>query len=289
LEVAVTLFANPKVLTLLATFVIFVLAFVAAATLIRRIRRRVMAEALLEEAAPSLERLPLHTYNAVIQQLKQQKHELLTLQQSERWRAKTSENISAAVLSNLSSGVLFLTTNGLVRRTNAAARTILGYASPNGMSTAELFRDATVISAGVQGTLSAFVQAAVRRQGDPQKVQARYFSPAGEHKILDVTVTCVRAQSGEVLGTACLINDETEVARLQNQQQTRRELSSEMALALRMSLATISGYARQLADTKDPETARQFAADIVSEAAQLDHTIGGFLAGTQASARAAGA
>jgi nitrogen fixation/metabolism regulation signal transduction histidine kinase len=36
-------------------------------------------------------------------------------------RAKTSENISAAVLSNLSSGVLFLTTNGLIRIANARA------------------------------------------------------------------------------------------------------------------------------------------------------------------------
>jgi len=285
----VNLIANPKALILFSSFAVFVLAFVTAVTLIRRMRRRVMAEALMEGGAPSLERLPLHTYNAVIQQLKQQKHELLALQQSERRRAKTSENISAAVLSNLSSGVLFLTTNGLVRRTNAAARTILGYASPNGMSTAELFRDAAVISAGAQETLSAFVQAAVQRQGAPQKVRARYFTPAGEHKILDVTVTYVRAQSGEVLGAACLVNDETEVARLQNQQQTQGELSSEMALALRTSLATISGYARHLANTNDPETARQFAADIVSEAAELEHTIGGFLAGTKTSARAAGA
>lgn len=283
------LIASPKALILLSSFAVFLLAFVAAVKLVRRMRRRAIAEALMEDVAPSLERSPLYTYNAIIQQLKQQKHELLTLQQSERRRAKTSENISAAVLSNLSSGVLFLTPNGLVRRTNSAARTILGYASPSGMSTAELFRNATVTSGRAQELLSAFVQAAVRSQAGPQKVTARYFSPAGEHKILDVTVTCVRAQSGEVLGAACLINDETEVARLQNQQQAQGELSSEMALTLRTSLATISGYARQLANTNDTETARQFAADIVSEAAELDHTIGGFLAGSSNSGRAVGA
>lgn len=283
------LLANPATLKLLGAFVVFVLAFVAAATLIRRMRRRMTAEALPQDVAPSLERLPFHTYNAVIQQLKQQKHELLTLQQTERRRAKTSENISAAVLSNLSSGVLFLTTNGLVRRTNAAARRILGYASPSGMSAAELFRDAALAPGSNQGSLSAFVQAAVRNQAGPQKTTAHYFTPAGEHKILGVTVTCVRTQSGEVLGAACLINDETEVARLQNQQQTQGELSSEMALAVRTSLATISGYARHLADTQDPQTARRFAADIVSEAAELEHTIGGFLAGTKASAGTAGA
>ena len=65
------------------------------------------------------ETFPLHTYHAVIQQLKQQKHELQSSQREERRRAKTSENISAAVLSNLSCGVLFFTPNGLVRQANA--------------------------------------------------------------------------------------------------------------------------------------------------------------------------
>jgi len=40
------------------------------------------------------------------QQLKQQKHELLSSQREERRRARTSENINAAVLSNLSCGVV---------------------------------------------------------------------------------------------------------------------------------------------------------------------------------------
>jgi len=281
--------ASPKLYILLGALAVFNVAFVGALALVRRMRRNVMDEALLNDAAPSLEKLPLHTYNAVIQQLKQQKHELQTQQQSERRRAKTTENISAAVLSNLSSGVLFLTTNGLVRRANASARTILGYASPSGMSTAELFRDAGIASAGNAQSLSAFVQTAVREQTGPKKARARYCTPNGENKVLEVAVTCVRAQSGEVLGAACLINDETEVSRLHDQQHLRRELSSEMALALRTSLATISGYAQHLTTTSDPETARKFAADIVSEATELDRTIGGFLVGARASAKAAGA
>ena len=50
-----------------------------------------------------------------------------------------------------------------------------------------------------------------------------------------------------------------------------------MALQLRTSLATISGYAQQLANSHDPEMARQISADIAHEAAQLDRSIGGFL------------
>ena len=282
------LLANPTVLLLALAFLVFVLTFFAAIALVRRARRN-LAEALRAEPAPSLSQLPLHTYNAVIQQLKQQKHELLALQQTERRRAKATENISAAVLSNLSSGVLFLTPNGLVRRTNGAARTILGYGSPSGMNTAELFRDATVLSGEQPQDLSAVVQAAVREQTDFQRLTARYTTPSGEHKILDVTITCVRTQSGEVLGAACLINDQTQVERLQRQEELRGELSSEMALALRTSLSAISGYATQLSASPDPDKIRRLAADIVSEAAELDRTIGGFLAGAKAAGHAAGA
>ncbi len=87
-------------------------AFILGLLLMKRIRRSISQEASFSEASASSasESFPLHTYHAVIQQLKQQKHELQSSQVVERRRAKTSENISAAVLANLSSGVLFFHT-----------------------------------------------------------------------------------------------------------------------------------------------------------------------------------
>jgi signal transduction histidine kinase len=55
-----------------------------------------------------------------------------------------------------------------------------------------------------------------------------------------------------------------------------------MALAVRTSLVTISGYAQQLAQNRDPDLAKQLAADIAAEAKHLDHTIGRFLVEKQA-------
>jgi PAS domain-containing protein len=271
-------------------------AFWISILLLRRMRRMLTADSFAIDSAPELEQFPLHTYNAVIQQLKQQKHELLSVQQVERRRAKTSENISAAVLSNLSSGVLFLTTNGLVRNANAAAKSILGFASPMGMSVSEIFRDANWSSSSSlapQETLAAAVQASLRNpdlrtQGPLLKTESDYLTPAGEQRILDITVSPVYSSSGETLGAACLITDKTEFAFIQKQQEVRGEMSGEMALALRNSVATISSYAQQLAVSRDPALVQQLAVDIVSEAADLDHTIGGFLAGARA-AKAAGA
>jgi PAS domain-containing protein len=288
--------SNPIVVRMAVVLFAMGLSFWIATLLLRRMRRILTEESFAIDSAPELERFPMHTYNAVIQQLKQQKHELLSVQQVERRRAKTSENISAAVLSNLSSGVLFLTTNGLVRTANAAAKSILGFASPVGMSVSEIFRDARLspsFSLGSQETLAAAVQASLREpglrmQGLSRSVEADYATPGGEQRILEITISPVPTPSGETLGAACLITDKTEFATIQRLQELRGEMSAEMALALRNSLATISSYAQQVAVSSDPTLVRQLAVDIVSEAADLDHTIGGFLAGAKA-AKAAGA
>lgn len=262
-----------------------VFAFVMGMLVIRRMKRSLSEESEVARKSFSLEQLPLHTYHAVIQQLKQQKHELQSEQQAERRRAKTSENISGAILSNLSGGVLFFTANGLVRQANAAAKNILGLASPLGMSAAELFRDATLRSreAGAK-TLAGAVQSGLRDKVSFRRMDAHYLTPAGEERILDITLTAVQSPTGEVLGSACLINDLTELAQIRRQQELRGEMSAEMALELRNSLTTISGYAQQLAASRDHDLARQLAADIAAEAAHLDHTIGGFLAAAKAKA-----
>jgi signal transduction histidine kinase len=178
----------------------------------------------------------------------------------------------------------------LVRTANAAAKSILGFASPAGMSVSELFREARLPSSpGSQETLAAAVQASLRTPHAPQSVEADYLTPAGEQRLLEITISPVYTPSGEILGAACLITDKTEFALIQRLQEERGEMSAEMALALRNSLATISSYAQQLAVSRDPAQVRQLAVDIVSEAADLDHTIGGFLAGPKAAKRAAGA
>jgi hypothetical protein len=179
--------------------------------------------------------------------------------------------------------VLFLTTNGLVRNANGAAKSILGFAAPVGMSVGEVFRDARLnSSSGSQETLAAAVQASLRAQSVSRRVEADYLTPADDRRILEITVSPVYAPSGETLGAACLITDKTEFALIQKQHDLRGEMSAEMALALRNSVATISTYAQQLAVSADPTLVRQLAVDIASEAADLDRNIGGFLSGGKA-------
>ena len=271
---------NPIVLRLMFALLVSGFGCLVAIVLIRRMRRKFMEAGSFEDARPQPEQFPMHAYNAVIQQLKQQKHELATAQQAERRRAKTSENISAAVLSRLPSGVMFFSANGLVRQANTAARQILGFATLTGMSADEIFRNATLApSAGLPSRLTAAINTAVRGEAAGKGLQTHYVTPAGEHRLLDITLTPVYAPAGDTLGAACLINDKTEMAEIRQEQELRGEVSAEMALALRNSVATISGCARRLASGRDPEQTRRMAEDIILEAAHLDRTLGGFLAG----------
>jgi nitrogen fixation/metabolism regulation signal transduction histidine kinase len=276
------LFSNPVVLRMALVLFASGFSFFMAVIMIRRMRRS-LGEDEMPQSPASLEHLPMHMYHAVIQQLKQQKHELQTQQQAEHRRARTSENVSAAILSNLSSGVLFFGANGLVRQANQAAKTILGVASPAGMNAENIFRGASLVRPpkDAPGTLADAVQRAIAEGSSLKRVEVYYLTPDGTPRVIEVTISAVRAAEGGVLGVACLLDDQSEVADLRRQMELRGEMSAEMALGLRNSLVTISGYAQQLAKNRDPDLAQQLASDIANEANHLDRTIGGFLAGSR--------
>jgi len=298
----VRLLANPLLFRAGFVFCCAVLAFVLGLYIIRRLRKNIAEESdFADGTAPSIDTLPLHLYNTVIQQLKQQKHELQVQSQAEQQRARTSENFSQTVLSNLSCGVLVLGSNGLVKTANPAAKSILGFASTTGMSAQDIFRGSAVHRSAFRSatafpseTQDAPVQVVdeiltvLREGGKRREIETDYESPSGEKRFLRMTISRVPAADGGLLGVACVINDLSEIERMRRQQELYGEISAEMALQLRTSLATISGFAQQLANNRDPELAREIATDIAQEAVQLDRTIGGFLTSKDSSSLAIG-
>jgi PAS domain-containing protein len=296
--------ANPIILRAVSVLFCAMVAFLMGLIFIRQMRKSITeASDFSANPSPSLETLPLHLYNTVIQQLKQQHQELQVQSQAEQQRARTSENFSQAVLANLSCGVLVFGAKGLVQTANPAAKAILGFASTTGMSPEDIFRDSAVRSMAGSGAGSAStpattsaaidvfpdetsaeparlaeeIRAVLRADGKRRHSEAGYVTPSGERRFIAVTVTPVPAADSTLLGAACLISDLTELERIRRQRELHGEISAEMALQLRTSLATISGYAQQLANSRDPELALQLAGDIASEAAQLDRRLGGFL------------
>jgi nitrogen-specific signal transduction histidine kinase len=232
--------------------------------------------------------LPVHAYHAVIQQLKQQKHELTTQQLSERRKAKASDTLSSTILSNLSCGVLFFNTSGLVRQANAAARELLGFASPVGLDVGDLFRMATLRpenntpGSGSGSSVEQALAPALAGKSAVRGLVVNYFTRDGESHVLEVTASPVLAEDASLMGTTLVLTDKTDIERIRHDQRMHQEVSSELALGLRDSLTTIAGYAQQLACSRDSELAHQLADGIAREAANLDRTIGSFLGGAQA-------
>jgi PAS domain S-box-containing protein len=257
----VKILANPVLLHAAVVLFLSGFAFMIVVVFMRLLRRNLEEESeISSEGTPSLDTLPLHLYNTVIQQLKQQKNELQEQSQTEQRRARTNENFSQAVLSNLSCGVLVFGTNGLVTQSNPAAKQILGFASSSGMGADDLFR----------GEIAAEVHSVLREGSARRQLNTDYTTPSGEKRRIAVTVSPVPAVEGSLLGAACLITDLSAFEQIRVQQEMR-------ALELRTSLTTISGYAQQLARNRDPELAQQLAADIAQEAVRLDRSVGGFL------------
>jgi len=286
-----TLLMNPMALRMALLLVLAITAFGLGLFTIRLLRKNLLSESEALKSSPlAAEGLPVHAYHAVIQQLKQQKHELATQQLSDRRKAKASDTLSSTILSNLSCGVLFLNTSGLVRQANAAARKLLGFASPVGLHAADLFRSTRLRpennnSSSDSSSSSSVEQAlapALAGKSAVRGLVVNLFTPDGESHILEVTASPVLAEDASLMGTTLVLTDKTDIERIRHDQKMHQEISSELALGLRDSLTTIAGCAQQLARSRDPELARQLADGIAQEAANLDRTIGSFLGGIQA-------
>jgi nitrogen fixation/metabolism regulation signal transduction histidine kinase len=198
-------------------------AFLLGMIFMRLLRKSIQEESDIGPDSPTLETLPLHVYNTVIRQLKQQQDELKAQSQAEQQRSRTSEQFTQIVLANLSCGVLGVGKNGLVKSSNAAAKQILGFASPVGMSLKDIFRSAAVAAESDSGELG-FGDALVVDQfnnwqqsgGVRGEIQAAYQTPGGEQRALAITMVSMPASDGVATAAAWLINDITELERLRS-------------------------------------------------------------------------
>jgi nitrogen fixation/metabolism regulation signal transduction histidine kinase len=223
--------ANPVLLRAAVVLFCSVFAFVLALFLMRALRKSITEDAeISSEGTPTMETMPLHVFNTVIQQLKQQKQELQVQSQTELQRVRTAETFSQAVISNLSCGVLVFGMNGLVKTSNPAAKEILGFASTIGMSAEDIFRGAVIVRPEVSDQnedessddpvcVADEVVAALHAASKRSQVEAEYETPAGKKRFLAVTVSPVPAEDGSLLGVACVIDDRSELESLRQDRQ----------------------------------------------------------------------
>ncbi len=226
--------ANPVLLRAAVVFFCSAFAFLLALILMRALRKSITEDAeISSEGTPTMETMPLHVFNTVIQQLKQQKQELQVQSQTELQRARTAEVFGQAVISNLSCGVLVFGSNGLVKTSNPAAKEILGFASTIGMNAEDIFRGAVIRRPSASADsdhddretsdepvcVADEVAAVLHGASSRHTIEAEYETPAGEKRFLAVTVSPVPAEDGSLLGVACVIDDRSELQSLRHDRQ----------------------------------------------------------------------
>lgn len=206
-------------------------AFLLGMMFMRLLRKSIQEEADLSSDSPALEALPLNVYNTVIRQLKQQQDELKVQTRAEQQKSRASENFNQAVLANLSCGVLSVGKNGLVKSSNPAAKQILGFASPVGMSLKDIFREAAIEKESIEGPASEVglepvpvaeqFESVVRSAETRREIEAGYQTPSGELRDLSITVVPMRGPDSTVNGAACLIYDVSELKMLRREAETQ--------------------------------------------------------------------
>jgi signal transduction histidine kinase len=287
-----TVLTNPIVIKMLATAFIALAALAIFVWIIRTLRHRVTTPTG-DVLRPSLENttgFTLAAYQGVIQRYKEQEKELAGLREAERQRAVSMEKVSAAVLSQLSSGVLVFNSMGLLQQANPAARTIFGYSSPLNFHARDLFKGVSAVrnpdgtpAAGDAGPapLLQALDRCIRQAEAAHRLEADYTTPAGDRRVLGITLSPVR--DAQARGAACLVSDLTEFIAMGRQMRLREnlaslgEMSAGIAHEFKNSLATISGYAQMLSTNDHQPTARGFAQKIANEASNLTSVVTDFL------------
>ena len=296
------LFHHPELLKLAAVSIMLVCAIVLVILALGRVRKQLVPGAR-DETKDSIagegNLFKLAAYEGVIRKLKEQERELEKLRKAEREQANESASMSEAVLSNLGSGVVLFNTSNLVRQANPAAKSLLGYASVSGLHTRDIFSGVSSLrmplammdnntqeidwSENGVGPLLKAIERCIRRGDLFRRIEADYRTPAGETRVLGLTLSPIRNSSGEAMGAAALISDLTEITQLSQQMQLREnmaalgEMSAGIAHEFKNSLATISGYAQMLEKEGLSGTTQEFSEKITKETGALARIVNDFL------------
>jgi signal transduction histidine kinase len=285
----VRLLQNPIVLKAAITFFLTCAFAALGVILIRRARKQVSHA----DGTPRMDAqhagFSLAAYEGVITRLKEQERELERLRRSERDRAKESATVGEAIISNLASGVVLFNTNGLVRQANPSARALLGFASPSSMRARGIFKTVTGVRFAEGGdhagdpavALVAAIERSIAEGALFRRIEADYATPAGQSRVLGITISPVRQADGARLGAVCLLTDLTDITRMSEQLRLNEnmaalgEMSAGIAHEFKNSLATISGYAQML--TAENNGTSDFAQRIVTETGNLSRIVSDFL------------
>jgi len=283
-----------------ALFVIFLLAILVLALMIRKLFRGHSAAAHAEWADPKLGTDNASAFMAasmqgVIEKLRAQEKELARLHMLAQERAQESERLTEEVTRNMPTGLLLVNATGAISSTNPAAEEALGIRSLRYRSYKEIL--------GADSDLTRMLTATLAEGKTIQRGEVEHITPLGEPRHLGVTISPIlrpmrnfgrtsaepssaispTSPDMRVSGALCLMSDLTELTALQKQMRWKEnlaalgEMSAGIAHEFKNALATISGYAQMIRSEARPGDVRDSAERILDQTRSVTHVVTEFL------------
>jgi hypothetical protein len=206
------LLGNPVILQLVGLSLLIGMTVVFGFLLLRGLRKKMMQERspITEKTQSDAPNFALATYQGVIANLKEREQELKSRLKSEAARMGSLETVSNMVLENIPTGVLIFSPNLLVQQANAAARSLLGYASPLNMHVKEVFRGLQTVELpstnGALGGIGQAIRDVFAKGAEYRGVPASYSTPSGESREFQIAVLPIGSAAEQVTAALCFIN-----------------------------------------------------------------------------------
>ncbi len=220
----------------------------------------------------------IRSYEKIITDLKGNEAELIRLNEMIKSRADRLEAHNEYILGSIPSGIITLDNDGHISSANRAVGRILNLDSDS------LHGQPYKKALGNFEHICQYVQV-FTGDSKPLKNQEIVLSgPNGERRVLAISVTGLRDGQDNKIGTSVLINDMTELDRLQKEIEAKNamallgEMSGGLAHQLRNSMAAIVGLGKLIAKKVDPEQPEgKNAALILRESLEAETLVSRFL------------
>jgi PAS domain S-box-containing protein len=222
----------------------------------------------------------VRTFETTIAQLQEKERLLARLHAEAERRAGDLARYNEYILGSIASGVVNCDERGVVTYLNPAARGVLFLPSDAEGGIGEPLE--SLLGGRDESLLAAFRSAL--RQRDKEFFREVEWTFDSRRRWLGVSSSPLRDGEGRCLGTTFLLNDLTEIKRLQEEMliqgrlATLGEVSAGIAHEFRNSLGAITGFAALLRKkTAGDDPRREVVEGIVSEAEQLESAVAQFL------------
>jgi PAS domain-containing protein len=210
--VSMRLLGNPVILQLVGLGLLIGATAVIGFLLVRGMRKNIMEEMspISDKTRPEAPSFAMAAYQGVITNLKQRETELKAQLTRESNRIDILETVSNSVLENIPTGVVMFSSNLLVQQANAAARSLLGYASPLNMHVKEVFRGLQTVELpstnGALGGIGQAIRDVFAKRAEYRGVPAKYSTPSGESREFQIALLPIGTVGREVTSAMCLID-----------------------------------------------------------------------------------